>query len=200
MENRSRNHRRAASRAARTGGKSAGVKPAQPRAANAACAKAEITEKATVPVGAQGRLDHGPAIAVIDIGSNSVRLVVYEGLTRSPTPIFNEKVLAGLGREVQSTGLLAPDAVAKALPGAARFRALCDTLAGRPGVRDRDRRLPRCRTTARLSSQEAERICGIKIDVLSGKREARIVGARRGVGRLSSRTASPAISAAARWN
>ena len=55
---------------------------------------------------AQGRLDSGPPIAVIDIGSNSVRLVVYEGLTRSPTPIFNEKVLCGLGREVQSTGLL----------------------------------------------------------------------------------------------
>ena len=47
---------------------------------------------------AQGRLDHGPPVGVIDIGSNSVRLVVYEGLTRSPTPIFNEKVLAGLGR------------------------------------------------------------------------------------------------------
>mgnify|MGYP003348477662 CR=1 FL=1 len=39
-------------------------------------------------------------VAIIDIGSNSVRLVAYEGLTRSPTPIFNEKVLAGLGREV----------------------------------------------------------------------------------------------------
>jgi len=44
----------------------------------------------------KGRLDHGPPIAVIDIGSNSVRLVIYEGLTRAPTPIFNEKVLAGL--------------------------------------------------------------------------------------------------------
>ena len=48
---------------------------------------------------AQGRLDHGPPIAVIDIGSNSVRLVIYEGLTRAPTPIFNEKVLAGLFSE-----------------------------------------------------------------------------------------------------
>ena len=48
---------------------------------------------------AKGRLDHGPPIAVIDIGSNSVRLVVYEGLTRSPTPLFNEKALCGLGRE-----------------------------------------------------------------------------------------------------
>ena len=52
----------------------------------------------------------GSSVAVIDIGSNSVRLVVYEGLTRSLIPIFNEKTLCGLGREVQSTGLLAPDA------------------------------------------------------------------------------------------
>ena len=70
----------------------------------------------------KGRLDHGPPIAVIDIGSNSVLLVIYEGLTRSLTPIFNEKVLAGLGREVQSKGLLAPDAVEKALSTLARFR------------------------------------------------------------------------------
>src|SRR4029077_20839724 len=75
---------------------------------------------------AQGRLYHGPPVAVIDIGSNSVRLVIYEGLTRAPTPIFNEKVLAGLGREVQSTGLLAPDAVDKALHALRRFRTLCD--------------------------------------------------------------------------
>jgi len=65
---------------------------------------------------AQGRIDNGPPVGVIDIGSNSVRLVVYEGLTRSLTPIFNEKVLAGLGREVQSTGLLAEDAVGAATP------------------------------------------------------------------------------------
>ena len=60
---------------------------------------------------AQGRLDYGPPVAVIDIGSNSVRLVVYEGITRSPTPLFNEKTLAGLGREVQTKGLLAADAL-----------------------------------------------------------------------------------------
>ena len=99
---------------------------------------------------AQGRLDHGPPIAVIDIGSNSVRLVVYEGLTRSPTPIFNEKVLAGLGREVQSTGLLAPDAVDKALEALLRFRALCDTAGVRAAVVRRHRRLPRCRERSGL--------------------------------------------------
>ena len=41
-------------------------------------------------------------MGVVDIGSNSVRLVVYEGAVRSPTPIFNEKVLCGLGRHVGS--------------------------------------------------------------------------------------------------
>jgi exopolyphosphatase/guanosine-5'-triphosphate,3'-diphosphate pyrophosphatase len=120
---------------------------------------------------AQGRLDHGLPIAVIDIGSNSVRLVIYEGLTRSPTPIFNEKVLAGLGREVQSTGLLAADAVDKALTALLRFRALCDTA----GVK----RLW-CVATAACRDAEngpdfiaaAERICRKHIEVLSGKREA----------------------------
>ncbi|HKD57850.1 MAG TPA: exopolyphosphatase, partial [Hyphomicrobiaceae bacterium] len=50
-------------------------------------------------------------IGVVDIGSNSVRLVVYEGAVRSPTPIFNEKVLCGLGRQVGSTGHLGADSV-----------------------------------------------------------------------------------------
>ena len=37
-------------------------------------------------------------VGVIDIGSNSVRLVVYEGGGRDPDTLFNEKVLCGLGR------------------------------------------------------------------------------------------------------
>ena len=80
---------------------------------------------------AQGRLDHGPPIAVIDIGSNSVRVVIYEGLARSPTPIFNEKVLAGLGREVQSTGLLNAEAADKALHALRRFRAAFGNMKNR---------------------------------------------------------------------
>ncbi|MEZ5888981.1 MAG: exopolyphosphatase [Xanthobacteraceae bacterium] len=122
---------------------------------------------------AQGRLDHGPPVAVIDIGSNSVRLVAYEGLTRSPTPIFNEKVLAGLGREVQSTGLLARDAVDRALAALRRFRALCDTM----GVR----RLLVIATAACRDAMngpdfigEAEKICRVRINVISGKREAEL--------------------------
>ena len=46
---------------------------------------------------AQGRLKGRAPVSVIDIGSNSVRLVVYEGVARAPTILFNEKTLVGLG-------------------------------------------------------------------------------------------------------
>jgi hypothetical protein len=64
---------------------------------------------------APGRLGGLAPIAIVDIGSNSVRLVAYEGLSRSPTPIFNDKVLCGLGRGVATTGRLPQDGVDRAL-------------------------------------------------------------------------------------
>jgi exopolyphosphatase/guanosine-5'-triphosphate,3'-diphosphate pyrophosphatase len=75
-----------------------------------------------------GRLADGAPVAIIDIGSNSVRLVVYEDQSRSPTPIFNEKEMAGLGRGVTSTGELPGDGVEKALAALQRFRILCDAM------------------------------------------------------------------------
>ncbi len=122
---------------------------------------------------AQGRLDHGPPVGVIDIGSNSVRLVVYEGLTRSPTPIFNEKVLAGLGREVQTTKLLAPDAVEKALAALRRFRTLCDRI-DVPNLWVIATAACRDAKNGQAFVDEAERICRTKIEVISGKREAEV--------------------------
>src|ERR1700733_869224 len=126
--------------------------------------------KVAAKLAAQGRIDNGPPAAVIDIGLNSVRLVAYEGLTRSLTPIFNEKVLAGLGREVLTTSLLAKDAVEKALAALARFRALCDAMQ----VGD----IWAIATAACRDAQngpafivQAERACGVSIDVLSGRRE-----------------------------
>ena len=122
---------------------------------------------------AQGRLDHGPPIAVVDIGSNSVRLVVYEGLTRSPTEIFNEKALCGLGREVQSTRLLAADAVQHALSTLKRFRALCETM----GVtKTLAVATAACRDAKNGPAfiKLAERTIGAGIDVLSGGREAEL--------------------------
>ena len=76
---------------------------------------------------APGRLK-GEPVAIVDIGSNSVRLVAYEALTRAPTPIFNEKVLCGLGRGVVTTRRLPQDGVEKALMALRRFRVLCRTM------------------------------------------------------------------------
>ena len=75
-----------------------------------------------------GVLDRGERIAVIDIGSNSIRLVVYDALKRSPLPVFNEKVLCGLGRGVEKTGRLNPDGVAQALDALARFSVLAAAM------------------------------------------------------------------------
>lgn len=115
----------------------------------------------------------GAPIAVIDIGSNSVRLVVYERLSRSPTPIFNEKASCGLGREVATTGRLNPDAVAKALSTLKRFRVLCDRM----GV---GRLFVLATAAARDAANGPEfvaacaDICRTEVGLLSGKREAQL--------------------------
>jgi exopolyphosphatase / guanosine-5'-triphosphate,3'-diphosphate pyrophosphatase len=87
--------------------------------------------------------------------------------------IFNEKTLCGLGREVQSTGLLAPDAVAKALTSLRRFRALCRIM-----------RVGRVHAIATAACRDAsngpefiaraEQICRVHIEILSGPREAHL--------------------------
>ncbi len=66
--------------------------------------------------------------AIIDIGSNSIRLVVFGGSPRAPVPLFNEKVMAGLGRGVVENGSLAEADVALALRGLARFAALIQVM------------------------------------------------------------------------
>ncbi|GLK86394.1 Ppx/GppA phosphatase family protein [Ancylobacter defluvii] len=115
----------------------------------------------------------GTPVAVIDIGSNSVRLVVYERLARSPTPIFNEKASCALGREVATTGRLNTEAVAKALAALRRFRGLCDRMGvGTVWV------------IATAAARDAENggefiaacneICRTEVELLSGKREAQL--------------------------
>src|SRR5258707_8518571 len=70
--------------------------------------------------------------AVIDIGSNSVRLVIYRLEGRAIWTVFNEKVLAGLGSEMARTGRLAPDGVVQALTALKRFKAVLE--AARPAL------------------------------------------------------------------
>ncbi|MGI9385689.1 MAG: exopolyphosphatase [Methyloligellaceae bacterium] len=126
----------------------------------------------------KARRRHGDTVpaAVIDIGSNSVRLVVYEGAKRSPSPLFNEKVLCGLGRELATTGRLADDSVDRALRALRRFRA----IAGQIGAQSLHVVATAAAREAKNGSgfiRQAEEICGAKIAVLSGKREAKLAAA-----------------------
>ncbi|SHO65695.1 exopolyphosphatase / guanosine-5'-triphosphate,3'-diphosphate pyrophosphatase [Pseudoxanthobacter soli DSM 19599] len=121
---------------------------------------------------APGRLPGFGPIAVIDIGSNSVRLVIYERLSRSPTVLFNEKVLAGLGRGIAKTGRLQDDAVELALSAVGRFRALCDMME----VRTLDVIATAASRDASNGPEfiaEVERLTGVTVEILSGAEEAR---------------------------
>jgi exopolyphosphatase/guanosine-5'-triphosphate,3'-diphosphate pyrophosphatase len=117
--------------------------------------------------------DASRPVAIIDIGSNSVRLVAYDGLTRAPTPLYNEKVLCGLGRNVFTTGRLNDEAVTRALAALSRFRILCCTM--------RASRVFVLATAAARDAQNgpdflraAEAACGHEIHLLSGRREAEL--------------------------
>lgn len=113
-------------------------------------------------------------VAIIDIGSNSVRLVVYAGPARNPSPIFNEKVMAGLGRDLPKTGLLSDDAQKRALAALLRFRLLIRQM----GVKQ-------LRVVATAAVRDAEngqaflasiRKIGFDPELLSGKEEGILAG------------------------
>ena len=121
--------------------------------------------------GSQGRLQDRRPLSIIDIGSNSIRLVIYEGIARSPTVLFNEKMLAGLGRGIVSTGRLDPEAVTRAVDEFRRFRALSEQAGAE--------KLHVIATAAAREAQNgldfihrAEQILGTEIQVLSGRQEA----------------------------
>ncbi len=111
-------------------------------------------------------------VAVVDIGSNSVRLVVYDGLRRSPAPIFNEKILCGLGKGIAVTGKLDASGVVRALAALRRFRTLAKQIGchqvfavATAAAREAD--------NGTEFIDKAEEALGAAINVLTGKEEAR---------------------------
>ena len=119
----------------------------------------------------QGRLQDRRPVSIIDIGSNSIRMVVYEGVARSPTVLFNEKMLAGLGRGIVSTGRLDPEAVARSMEEFRRFRVLSEQAGAE--------QLYVIATAAAREAENgpdfihrAEAVIGQEIRVLSGREEA----------------------------
>lgn len=111
--------------------------------------------------------------AVIDIGSNSIRLVAFQGPQRVPVPIFNEKVFCGLARGLGETGHLNPEGVELALKNLERFTKLAVameveqvSMLATAAVREA--------ADGRRFAEEVERLCGLPVQVLDGEEEGRL--------------------------
>lgn len=112
-------------------------------------------------------------VAVVDIGSNSVRLVIYEVMRASALPSFNEKVMAGLGRELNQTGRLSPKGIELALSQLRRFRAILSAL-GVTNICAVATAAVREAEDGPEFTQAAEEALGFGVRVLSGLDEARL--------------------------
>ncbi|MEO0830514.1 MAG: Ppx/GppA family phosphatase, partial [Pseudomonadota bacterium] len=112
-------------------------------------------------------------VGVVDVGSNSVRMVVFDGAARSPAYFFNEKVMAGLGGGMAETGRLNPEGRVRALQAIKRFQRLADTMDISP--------LTAVATAAVREAEDGpdfaeqvERETGLKLWVIEGEEEAHL--------------------------
>lgn len=112
-------------------------------------------------------------VGVVDIGSNSVRLVIFDGAARSPAYFYNEKIMCGLGAGLSDTGKLNPKGRTRALAALRRFQALAKGLLPDPlhvvataAVRDASDGPEFC--------TEVEAATGLRIRVITGEEEARL--------------------------
>ncbi|GGE49292.1 Ppx/GppA family phosphatase [Actibacterium pelagium] len=112
-------------------------------------------------------------VAVIDVGSNSVRLVVFDGAARSPAYFFNEKLMCALGAGLADTGHLNPEGRQRALQALHRFTTLAEAMGATP-----------IHTVATAAVREAkdgpefieevEDLTGLRLRVIDGLEEARL--------------------------
>lgn len=112
-------------------------------------------------------------VGVVDVGSNSVRLVVFDGAARSPAYFYNEKIMCALGAGMAETGHLSPEGRVRALDAMQRFKKLADgmglselTCVATAAVRDASDGPAFC--------DEVQKRTGLKIWVIDGKEEARL--------------------------
>lgn len=112
-------------------------------------------------------------IGVLDIGSNSVRFVIYELFGSAFSPIYTEKVLAGLGRALNQSGALSPEGRESALAALKRFRHISEAH-GLKDVLIAATAAMRMASDAEDFVQEAKDATGWDISAISGWEEARL--------------------------
>ena len=121
-----------------------------------------------------GRADREP-YGIVDIGSNSVRLVVYDQLGRAPLPRFNEESLCRFGDGLAQTGLIADAGFQRTVEAVRRFRAIAEAM----GVTRLDATATEAIRRAGNGPALVEAIrpeAGVEVRVLSGAEEAQIRG------------------------
>jgi len=126
-----------------------------------------------VPPAARPRAKPRGPVAVVDIGSNSVRLVIYESETRAAATLHNEKSICAIGRDMVTTGRLHAEGCAMALEALARFKMLADGL----NVQVREAvatAAARDATNGAEFVRRAEAAWGAPVRVLSGEEEAHL--------------------------
>jgi exopolyphosphatase / guanosine-5'-triphosphate,3'-diphosphate pyrophosphatase len=112
-------------------------------------------------------------VGVIDIGSNSVRMVVFDGAARSPAYFFNEKILCGLGRGLAETGRMSPEGKVRALAALRRFALLAQEM-GLTSLSTVATAAMREAEDGEAFRAEVEAATGLSIDIIPGEEEARL--------------------------
>ncbi|MGB0905534.1 MAG: Ppx/GppA family phosphatase, partial [Mangrovicoccus sp.] len=112
-------------------------------------------------------------VGVVDVGSNSVRLVIFDGAARSPAYFFNEKVLCGLGAGMAETGHLNPDGRQRALAALRRFQAIAKGMGIAPLMAVATAAVREAKDGPAFR-EEIERETGLRLEVIDGREEARL--------------------------
>jgi exopolyphosphatase/guanosine-5'-triphosphate,3'-diphosphate pyrophosphatase len=117
-------------------------------------------------------------IGVLDIGSNSIRFVIYDIYGSHFTPVYNEKVLAGLGRGLKETGRLSEDGKRITLDNLTRFQAIAEARGlfetGNGGIRIAATAAMRVAKDAADFIADIHAKTGLDVVPISGLEEARL--------------------------
>ncbi|MFK7744598.1 MAG: Ppx/GppA family phosphatase [Roseobacter sp.] len=112
-------------------------------------------------------------VGVVDVGSNSVRLVVFDGAARSPAYFYNEKIMCALGAGLSKSGILNPEGRVRALNALKRFQHLAQGM-GLPSLTVVATAAVRDATDGADFCAEVKRETGLRIWVIDGEEEARL--------------------------